>query len=227
MNAITCFETLTMASSRPTPAIATMNPPRIRVLCAYFLASSSADSDEIRIPAVAAVKMTPVLIALNPRSVWRKTETTNVIPISSSRWMFWVTSPRTPHTLHDPHQPRRPMAPFGHEVDHTAPRPQTSRNCSQAQASRASNDESSSAPRPRARAATAHGAHRPLATSAERHGRGVKARQAQPVHRPVTTNQRSILHVTDQPIVLDTHKVSLSSLIATSTVGVALKARVT
>jgi hypothetical protein len=38
--------------------------------------------------------MTPVLIALNPRSVWRKTDTTNVIPISSSHWMFWVTSPR-------------------------------------------------------------------------------------------------------------------------------------
>ena len=48
----------------------------------------------MRIPAVAAVKMTPVLIALNPRSVWRNTETMNVIPISSSHWMFWVTSPR-------------------------------------------------------------------------------------------------------------------------------------
>ena len=45
-------------------------------------------------PAVAAVKITPVLIALKPRSVWRKTETVNVIPISSSHWMFWVTSPR-------------------------------------------------------------------------------------------------------------------------------------
>ena len=39
-------------------------------------------------PAVAAVKTTPVLIALNPRSVWRKTETTNVIPINSNHWMF-------------------------------------------------------------------------------------------------------------------------------------------
>ena len=45
-------------------------------------------------PAVAAVKTTPVSIALYPRTVWRKTETTNDVPISSSHWMFWVTRAR-------------------------------------------------------------------------------------------------------------------------------------
>src|SRR3954454_14305682 len=44
-------------------------------------------------PEVAAVKTTPVLIALKSRTVWRKTETTNVIPMSSSHWVFWVTEP--------------------------------------------------------------------------------------------------------------------------------------
>src|SRR3954451_5312687 len=44
-------------------------------------------------PEVAAVKKTPVLIALKSRTVWRKTETTNVIPMSSSHWVFWVTEP--------------------------------------------------------------------------------------------------------------------------------------
>ena len=36
--------------------------------------------------------------------------------------------------------------------------------------------------------------------------RRVKPRQAQPVDRPVATDQRSGLHVTDQAIVLDTQK---------------------
>jgi hypothetical protein len=45
-------------------------------------------------PSVAAVKITPVLIALYPRTSWRKTETTNEVPISTSHWMFCVTSAR-------------------------------------------------------------------------------------------------------------------------------------
>ena len=45
-------------------------------------------------PAVAAVKTTPVSMALYPRTVWRKTATTNEVPIRSSHWMFWVTRPR-------------------------------------------------------------------------------------------------------------------------------------
>ena len=42
------------------PASVTTNPPTIRVFCEYLLASRAAASDEMRMPAVAAVKMTPV-----------------------------------------------------------------------------------------------------------------------------------------------------------------------
>jgi hypothetical protein len=45
-------------------------------------------------PSVAAVKMTPVLIALYPRTSCKKTETANDDPISSSHWMFCVTRAR-------------------------------------------------------------------------------------------------------------------------------------
>ena len=45
-------------------------------------------------PTVAAVKTTPVPIALYPRTVWRKTETTNDAPMSSSHCMFCVTRAR-------------------------------------------------------------------------------------------------------------------------------------
>ena len=66
----------------------------ISVRCGRRLASRSAASDETRTPTVAAVKMTPVSMALYPRTVWRKTATTNDVPMSSSHWMFCVTSPR-------------------------------------------------------------------------------------------------------------------------------------
>jgi hypothetical protein len=66
----------------------------ISVRCARRLASRSAASDESGIPAVAAVKTTPVLIALKPRTTCRKTVTTNEMPSSSSHWMFCVISAR-------------------------------------------------------------------------------------------------------------------------------------
>jgi hypothetical protein len=60
----------------------------IRVFCGRRLASRSAASDETRTPTVAAVKITPVSIALYPRTVCRKTATVNETPMSSSHWMF-------------------------------------------------------------------------------------------------------------------------------------------
>jgi hypothetical protein len=54
----------TRASRSPIPAIVTTKPAMIRVFCGRRLASRSAASDETRTPTVAAVKMTPVSIAL-------------------------------------------------------------------------------------------------------------------------------------------------------------------
>src|ERR1700729_769284 len=55
---------LTRPSRSRTPATVAPNPAAIRVFWKYFLASRAAASDEARIPRVAAVKITPVLIAL-------------------------------------------------------------------------------------------------------------------------------------------------------------------
>ncbi len=76
------------------PARVMMKPARIRVFCAKRLASLSWDIDESRMPMVAAVKTSPVSMALKPRTVCRKTETTNEMPMSMSHWTFWVTRPR-------------------------------------------------------------------------------------------------------------------------------------
>ena len=55
---------VTRPSDNAMPAAVTANPVAISVFCAYFLASRAAASEETRMPSVAAVKMTPVLIAL-------------------------------------------------------------------------------------------------------------------------------------------------------------------
>ena len=55
---------VTRKSRTPTPAMVTRKPTRMRVRWGNFLASLSAASDETRIPTVAAVKMTPVSMAL-------------------------------------------------------------------------------------------------------------------------------------------------------------------
>jgi hypothetical protein len=47
-----------------TPARVVMNPTMISMRCGCLLASRSAASDDARMPPVAAVKMTPVWIAL-------------------------------------------------------------------------------------------------------------------------------------------------------------------
>ncbi len=60
----------------------------MRVRCENFLASRAAANDETSTPTVAAVKTTPVPIALYPRTVWRKTDTTNDTPMSRSHCMF-------------------------------------------------------------------------------------------------------------------------------------------
>ena len=78
----------------PIPTSVITKPATIRVFCVRRLANRSAPKDEIKMPAVAAVKMTPVLMALYPRTVCRKTETTNDVPMRSSHWMFWVTRAR-------------------------------------------------------------------------------------------------------------------------------------
>ena len=43
---------------------------------------------------VAGVRIRPVSMALYPPTVWRKTDTTNDRPSSTSHWTFWVTRPR-------------------------------------------------------------------------------------------------------------------------------------
>ena len=63
-NATTRDEAPTRASKSPIPATVTTKPAMIRVFCERRLASRSAASDETRTPSVAAVKMTPVSMAL-------------------------------------------------------------------------------------------------------------------------------------------------------------------
>ena len=63
-NAMTRDEAPTRASRSPIPAIVTTKPAMIRVFCGRRLARRSAASEETRTPTVAAVKMTPVSIAL-------------------------------------------------------------------------------------------------------------------------------------------------------------------
>ena len=68
--------------------------PRSASAAKCLCANRSAANDETRTPNVAAVKTTPVWIALYPRTVWRKTDTTNDVPMSSSHCMFCVTRAR-------------------------------------------------------------------------------------------------------------------------------------
>ena len=70
------------------PASVMRKPATISVRCERLLANRSAANDETRTPNVAAVKTTPVPIALYPRTVWRKTDTTNDVPMSSSHCTF-------------------------------------------------------------------------------------------------------------------------------------------
>jgi hypothetical protein len=67
--AMTRDEAPTRASRTPIPAATTTNPAMMRVLCGRRLASRSAASDETSTPTVAAVNMTPVSMALYPRTV--------------------------------------------------------------------------------------------------------------------------------------------------------------
>ena len=53
-----------MASRTAIPAIVMTKPAMIRVRCGRRFASRSAASDETRMPTVAAVKITPVSMAL-------------------------------------------------------------------------------------------------------------------------------------------------------------------
>jgi hypothetical protein len=57
-------EALTSASRHPMPAAVTTKPAMISVLCGRRVARRSAASDENSTPSVAAVKMTPVSMAL-------------------------------------------------------------------------------------------------------------------------------------------------------------------
>ncbi len=82
-----------------------MKPATISVRCAYLFASRCAAKDETRMPTVAAVKTTPVPIALYPRTVCRKTETTNDTPMSSSHCVFCVTRAEIADAV--PEQPGR------------------------------------------------------------------------------------------------------------------------
>ena len=63
-NVATPEVSLTSASNSTMPARVTRKPARISVLCARRLAKRSAASEEIRMPAVAAVKTRPESIAL-------------------------------------------------------------------------------------------------------------------------------------------------------------------
>src|SRR5512132_166755 len=63
-NAQALEEPFTTASRTPIPAIAVTKPTKMSVRCAYFLANRSAASDDAKMPAVAAVKITPVWMAL-------------------------------------------------------------------------------------------------------------------------------------------------------------------
>ena len=63
-NAQALGEPLTRASRTTIPTIVATKPAMMSVRCAYFLASRSAASDDTRMPPVAAVKITPVWMAL-------------------------------------------------------------------------------------------------------------------------------------------------------------------
>ena len=63
-NAQMLSEPLTSTSRSTIPAMVTTKPVTIRVFCGNRLASRSAAREEARMPSVAAVKTTPVLIAL-------------------------------------------------------------------------------------------------------------------------------------------------------------------
>ena len=63
-NAHALGELLTNARSTAMPTIVATKPAMMRVRCGYFLASRSAASEDTRMPPVAAVKITPVWIAL-------------------------------------------------------------------------------------------------------------------------------------------------------------------
>lgn len=63
-NAQALGDPFTMASRTPIPAIEATKPAMISVRCEYFLARRSAASDDTKMPPVAAVKITPVSMAL-------------------------------------------------------------------------------------------------------------------------------------------------------------------
>ncbi len=75
------------------PAMEMATPDATRTRCVNRFASLPAEAEEIRTPIVVAVKMTPVCMAVYPRTTWRKTETVNDIPISMSHWRFCVSIP--------------------------------------------------------------------------------------------------------------------------------------
>ena len=105
--------------------------------------------------------------------------------------------------LDDPHQTRRAVAPPRHEVDHA----HRALGCLEIALEH-------ERPRPVATRARMHIAGRreapapmPLITQQSRKARRrIEARETQPVHRSITTDQSSSLHVTNQAIVLNTHE---------------------
>lgn len=76
----------------PTAVIA--KPTRMSQRWVCRLANRSAIAEAMRIPAVAGVSTSPVLIALYPRSCCRNTEMTKNEPCSVSHWMSCVPRPR-------------------------------------------------------------------------------------------------------------------------------------
>ena len=82
------------AEKSPIPARVTRKPATISVRCENFFASRCRGEGRDQTPTVAAVKTTPVPIALYPRTSCRKTETTNDTPMRRSHCMFWVTRAR-------------------------------------------------------------------------------------------------------------------------------------
>src|SRR3954454_5555460 len=65
----------TRTSSSTMPTVVVTNPVVISDRCAYLFASRPATSDDARMPSVAAVKITPVSIALWPRTTCRYADT--------------------------------------------------------------------------------------------------------------------------------------------------------
>jgi hypothetical protein len=93
--AMTFDDRYTKPRRTPMPAKVTTKPVRINVFCACLFANRSAPRDEAKRPSVAAVKISPVSIALYPRMVCRYTATTNDVPMRISHCMFCVTSARS------------------------------------------------------------------------------------------------------------------------------------